>query len=73
LYRHILIGEQVCGIPDPVIEVLSPGTWGVDRGERFFEYARVKVSEYWLVDPGDRTIEVYVLKGNVYQLRAYKA
>jgi Uma2 family endonuclease len=45
------IGEQVCGVPDLVVEVLSPATRETDRGEKFFEYAKSGVREYWLVDP----------------------
>jgi len=61
------IGEQVFGVPDLIIEVTSPGTREVDRGEKFFEYARAGVREYWLVDPDKQTIEVYVLRGGVYE------
>ncbi|HID28085.1 MAG TPA: Uma2 family endonuclease [Methanosarcinales archaeon] len=62
------IGEQACGVPDLVMEVLSPGTWDTDRGEKFFEYAQAGVREYWLVDPNKQRIDVYVLQGRVYEL-----
>jgi len=62
------IGEQICGVPDLAIEVLSPSTLKTDRIEKFFEYARSGVSEYWLVDPDEQRIEVYTLRGGVYQL-----
>lgn len=62
------IGEQVCGVPDLVVEVISPGTREVDRGDKFTEYGRAGVREYWLVDPLARTIEVFVLHGRVYEL-----
>jgi len=61
------IGERVCGVPDLVVEVLSPATRETDRGEKFFEYAKAGVSEYWLVDPEKRLIEVYMLRGQVYE------
>jgi Uma2 family endonuclease len=61
------IGEQVCGVPDLVVEVLSPATRETDRGEKFFEYAKSGVREYWLVDPEKRSIEVYTLRGQVYE------
>ena len=61
------VGEQVFGVPDLIIEVTSPRTREVDRGEKYFEYARAGVREYWLVDPDKRTIEVYVLRGGVYE------
>lgn len=62
------IDEQYCGVPDLVVEVLSPGTRDADRGEKFLEYAQAGVQEYWIVDPDDRMIEVYTLKGQSFQL-----
>lgn len=62
------IGERVCGVPDLVMEVISPGTRRVDRGEKFFEYAKAGVAEYWLVDPEEKTIEIYVLREGAYHL-----
>jgi Uma2 family endonuclease len=62
------IGEQACGVPDLVLEIISPGTREVDRGEKFSEYSRAGVLEYWIVDPEKRGIEVYILQGRVYEL-----
>lgn len=68
------IGEEYWGVPDLIVEVISPrtpqssGTEHVDRGEKFFEYARAGVQEYWLVNPTSCTIEVYVLRDGVYHL-----
>jgi Uma2 family endonuclease len=68
------IGEDYWGVPDLVVEVIPPrtpqssGTEAVDRGEKFGEYARAGVREYWLVDPAAGHIEVYVLRGGVYHL-----
>ncbi len=62
-------GEQVYGVPDIVIEILSSGTEQVDRGEKFFEYAKAGVGEYWLVDPRKQRMEVYILKGGIYELQ----
>ena len=62
------IGEQFYGPPDLVVEAISPGTRRVDRGEKFLEYARAGISEYWLVDPEARSIEVFVLQDGVYTL-----
>jgi Uma2 family endonuclease len=62
------VGEQYCGPPDLVVEVISPGTRHIDRDEKLAEYARAGVSECWLVDPEAKTIEVFVLEGSVYTL-----
>lgn len=62
------IGEQFYGPPDLVVEVISPNTRRVDRGEKFVEYARAGISEYWLVDPEAQTVEVFVLQDGAYIL-----
>ena len=59
-------GERAFGVPDLVVEVLSPSTWETDRNEKFFEYAKAGVKEYWLVDPDEKTVEVYFLQGNAF-------
>ncbi len=61
------LGEKVCGVPDLVVEVISPGTREVDRGEKFSEYAKAGVREYWIVDPEKRTVEVFALRGRVFE------
>lgn len=60
------IGDLVYGPPDLVVEVTSPGTRKVDRQEKFYEYARAGISEYWIVEPENETIEVYTLEGGAY-------
>lgn len=68
------IGEEYWGVPDLIVEVISPrtpqssGTEHVDRGEKFVEYAQAGVQEYWLIHPDARTIEVYLLRDGVYHL-----
>lgn len=62
------IAEQFYGPPDLVVEVLSPGTWRVDRREKMVEYAQADIGEYWLVDPDACTIEVLVLCEGAYTL-----
>ena len=70
------IEERRWGVPDLVVEVISPrtddsrGTEDVDRGAKLWEYAQAGVSEYWIVHPVDRTIEVYVSEGEAYRLLA---
>ena len=63
------IGEKVCGVPDLVVEVVSEGTEHVDRGEKYIEYARAGVREYWIVDPEERSIEIYVLRSGRFELQ----
>jgi Uma2 family endonuclease len=62
------------GPADLVIEVLSPGNQGVDRGDKYLEYERGGVPEYWLLDPERQEHEFYQLGSNGrYRLTAIPA
>ena len=54
------------GIPNLVIEVLSPGNAKRETKDKFNLYEHAKIPEYWLVDPEHEFIIKYVLnkKGN---------
>lgn len=54
--------------PDFVVEITSPSTEKIDRGEKFIDYAAHGISEYWIVDPEKRSVEQYVLDGRHYIL-----
>ena len=58
----------VYGSPDLVVEVLSPSTAKRDKGYKKDAYEAAGVPEYWLVNPADRSIEVYLLAENRYIL-----
>ena len=49
------------GVPDVIVEVLSPGTRRRDEGVKLLAYQDAGVPEYWLVDPRARTVLVYTL------------
>jgi Uma2 family endonuclease len=49
------------GVPDLMIEVLSPGNWRFDRNTKLPAYRDAGAPEVWLVDPLARTVEVFVL------------
>jgi Uma2 family endonuclease len=57
------------GPADMVIEIISPGSRAVDRGDKHYEYERGGVKEYWLIDPERKQAEFYVLGRN----RIYRA
>ena len=52
--------EGLRGAPDLVIEILSPSTAQRDRGRKSAIYHRAGVREMWIVDPDERTIEVFL-------------
>ena len=56
------VGDKfVDGPADLVVEVLSPGTERVDRGDKFYEYQAAGVPEYWILDPVREVADFYVL------------
>ena len=59
--------------PDWVCEVLSPSTERYDRDVKMPVYAREGVRHVWLVDPLERTLEVYELERGRWELRAEHA
>lgn len=65
---HIITGKAVEGVPDLVIEVLSPSTRDDDLpgGDKWRDYERFGVPNYWIVDPEDRTVAQYTHTGVGY-------
>lgn len=57
--RNKIKRDGVHGVPDLVVEVLSPGTAKYDKVHKKDIYAKCGVREYWIVSPGDRTVEIY--------------
>jgi Uma2 family endonuclease len=56
------------GVPDLVVEILSPSSIRRDRFIKFAAYEKAGVPEYWIVDPETRSIEVYVWRNGLYEL-----
>lgn len=62
------IQERGCfGAPDFIIEILSPSTAKKDIQLKFELYEEAKVTEYWIVEPRNNTVEVFVLVNDKYQ------
>jgi Uma2 family endonuclease len=55
----ILTEKNAQGPPDLVVEVLSESTAEMDRTTKLKLYAKHGVAEYWIIDPGECTAEVY--------------
>lgn len=60
--------DGVHGAPDLVVEVLSPSTAKNDRGRKKDVYEVCGVREYWIISPGDRTLEQYLLEDGQFVL-----
>ena len=64
--RNKIKRTYIDGAPDLVVEVLSPGTAKNDKGYKKRVYESSGVPEYWLVNPADKSIEVYLLENGRY-------
>lgn len=60
--------DGVHGAPDLVVEVLSPSTAKNDRAHKKDVYAKCGVREYWIVDPANKSVEVYRVDGAAFAL-----
>lgn len=54
------------GGADLVIEIVSPDSKGRDRGDKFYDYEKAGIEEYWIVDPDRRSAEFYRLTKGLY-------
>lgn len=52
------------GVPDWVIEIVSPGSRRMDYYTKLFKYRTAGVREYWLVDPDKNRVLVWDFENN---------
>jgi Uma2 family endonuclease len=56
------------GVPDFIVEILSPGNKDHDLIKKKELYERFGVKEYWVVDPQTKQVQGFELRKNTYQL-----
>lgn len=61
------------GAPDFIIEILSPSTNRHDKLTKFNLYQRAGVREYWMVDPVEKSVLVFVLEDGRYAAKDFGA
>lgn len=66
--KSIIKKGCIVGVPDLLVEILSPGTGKNDREDKFDVYRKSGVREYWLVNPKNASIKVYTLKNGKYEI-----
>ena len=59
--RSKLTDRGCLGAPDWIIEIASPGSISHDFIEKLKLYSRANVHEYWIVNPSDQSVTVYML------------
>lgn len=56
------LDEQGCaGAPDLIVEILSPGNSTKEMREKFQVYEEAGVREYWIVNPAEKVVLIYIL------------
>jgi len=59
--------KQVVGVADLVVEVVSEGSERTDRIQKFLEYEKAGVREYWIVDFRKKDAQFWVLENGLYE------
>lgn len=65
---HIIRNKQIYGVPDLLVEILSPGSGKHDKFRKRNLYEEFQVREYWIVDPVLKTVDRFVLTEDKLQL-----
>lgn len=63
------IDKRGCkGAPDMILEILSPSSLRHDRLVKLNLYQRAGVREYWIVDPENRDVQVFLQDGGFLRI-----
>jgi Uma2 family endonuclease len=65
--QGIIKRDAIHGVPDLIMEIVSPSSVFYDTVEKKEIYRKYGVNEYWLVFPDEKAIEVFVLENGEYQ------
>lgn len=66
----IMDEQKINGAPDLVIEILSESTAYYDLKKKKEYYEKYGVKEYWIADPMEKTIDLYVLGARGFIMEA---
>ncbi|NBC17308.1 MAG: Uma2 family endonuclease [Bacteroidetes bacterium] len=66
--RLDIVDAYVDGVPDLIVEVVSPSSITYDRKTKYNLYEKVGVREYWIVDPEAHTVDVFVRREGRFDL-----
>ena len=64
--RDIIRKNAIHGVPDLIVEIVSPSSAFYDTVEKKEIYRKYGVNEYWLVFPDEKAIEVFILEKGEY-------
>lgn len=52
------------GSPDLIVEILSPSSVKIDRVDKLNKYEKAGIKEYWIVEPEQKLVSVFLLQSN---------
>jgi Uma2 family endonuclease len=67
-HLSIIQKRAIFGVPDLLVELVSPSSVRRDRYDKKGLYTRFGVKEYWIGDPANQALEVLTLKNGQYEL-----
>ncbi len=70
--RHIMTPTKVKGIPDLLVEIMSPSNCQYDAVVKRKLYERCCAPETWIVDPSEHTLLQLVLEHGVYRESTFR-
>ncbi|RKR81934.1 Uma2 family endonuclease [Mucilaginibacter gracilis] len=72
--KEEIVKLKIEGVPDLVIEILSPSNAYYDLRQKKDAYQKYGVKEYIIIDPLEMSAELYALENNEYKLhqKAFK-
>ncbi len=65
--RPIITDDNIRGVPDLLVEVVSPTRPAMDTRDKRHVYERCRVPFYWIVDPDERRVTELRLTGDHYE------
>lgn len=57
--KDIITHRGIEGVPDLIVEIISPSNIFTDRNKKKKIYQQIGVKEFWIVDPANKTLEIY--------------
>jgi Uma2 family endonuclease len=61
------------GAPDFIAEILSPSNTAIEMERKFQLYRKAGVKEYWVLDPAQKTVNVYGFTKGELKLATYSS
>jgi Uma2 family endonuclease len=68
--RAIIQSDGIFGVLDLIVEIISPSSIKIDKFDKFKTYEKFGVTEYWLVDTKNQSLEIHFLQQGKYELMA---